>query len=60
MILWVIWGTLVKKLEVRFDFGGELVIIGDLKKFKMADGGHFEFPAVAKIAHAGLTAIFVW
>ena len=45
---------------LHFDFGGELVIIGDLKKFKMADGGHSEFPAVAKIAHAGPTAIFVW
>ena len=45
---------------LHFDFGGELVIIGDLKKIKMADGGHFEFPAVAKIAHAGPTAIFVW
>ena len=38
----------------------EFVIIGDLKKFKMANGGHFEFPAVAKITHAGPTAIFVW
>ena len=47
-------------IALNFDFGGELVIIGDLKKFKMADGGHFEFPAVAKIAHAGPTAIFVW
>ena len=28
---------------LHFDFGGELVIIGDLKKFKMADGGHLGF-----------------
>ena len=45
---------------LHFDFGELLVIIGDLKKIEIADGGHFEFHAVAKIAQAGPTATFFW